>query len=421
MLRLLYSCLFYLAIPFVLIRLLKRSLKEPEYRSDLLQRFGFFKTSQSGDLIWVHAVSAGETIAAVPLVQRLRRAGFSCLLTNMTPTGRDRVRVLLGDDVENCYAPYDLPGAINRFLKRNQPCMLITIDTELWPNMLAACRHQNVKTAVVNGRMSDRSSAGYARIAGLSRPMLERLDLVLVQTEQHAQRFANLGADKNNIHVTGSIKFDGQYSANHSDRLLKAKRLVGSRPVLLGASTHEGEESALVSIMPALLNVLPEALLILAPRHTHRSDSVFSYCASAGCAALRLSEQGDAPVSDTSHVLLIDSMGELESYFPIARLAFVGGSLVPNGGHNLLEAIRAGTAVVMGPHLFNVEDITGQFVDANGMVVVSNQLELQDEVVGYMRDEGKLRHMVEAANLVLADNRGSLDRVEQHLLLHLKS
>ncbi|MBT7371183.1 MAG: 3-deoxy-D-manno-octulosonic acid transferase, partial [Gammaproteobacteria bacterium] len=194
MYRFLYSCAFYLAIPFVLLRLVKRSIKEPDYRRDLGQRFGFFRSRRPGEVIWIHAVSAGETVAAAPLIKRLLIAGYPCLVTNMTPTGRERARVLLGDAVENCYAPYDIPDAINRFLSRNRPRLFITIDTELWPNMLAACERDGIPAAVINGRMAARSAEGYSRISVLTVPMMRSLDLIAAQTEPHAKRFIELGA-----------------------------------------------------------------------------------------------------------------------------------------------------------------------------------------------------------------------------------
>jgi 3-deoxy-D-manno-octulosonic-acid transferase len=414
--RFFYSCIFYLAIPFALLRLLKRSLKEPGYRQAVSERFGYFQSASKGEIIWIHAVSAGETIAAVPLVERLVARGFPCLVTNMTPTGKDRVRALLGDTVENCYTPYDLPGAVNRFIGRNRPRMLIMIDTELWPNILDCCQRQDIKTAVVNGRMSERSANGYARISGLTKPMMTSLDLLSVQTKQHGARFESLGADPEKIAVSGSIKFDGQYSGDHEENLNVARRLVGDRPVLLGASTHEGEEEALVALLPVLQKVLSNVLLVLAPRHTHRCDAVEAMCRARGFQPARFSAM-DKPILDPGcAILMLDVMGQLESYFSVSRLAFIGGSLVPVGGHNLLEAVRSETAVMMGPHLDNIEDIAQQFIDAGAMSVVHSEADLKDEVVGFMRDEGRVARMVDKANGVLEANRGSLDRVESLLL-----
>lgn len=395
-------------MPFAVLRLFWRSIKEPGYRQDIVERFGAYRGSNPGRVIWIHAVSAGETVAAVPLIKRLIEAGYPCVVTNMTPTGRERVQVLLGDQVENCYAPYDLPGAVDRFLERNNPRLLLTIDTELWPNTLAACERRGIPAAIVNGRMSLRSAIGYERFSLLARPMIESLDLVAVQTQAHAERFVNLGARSGCVNVTGSIKFDGEYAGDHAARLEAARALSAGRPVLLAASTHEGEEEALLNLLDALKAVLPGVLLVLAPRHTHRADHVARLCEQQHFSVHGFSQGTVLPAG--IDVLLLDVMGELESWFPIARVAFIGGSLVPVGGHNLLEAVRAGTAVIMGPHLYNIDDIAQQFIDHDGMIVVHNDASLRDEVLGLMRDEGRVRRLVSAADAVLMQNRGALDR-----------
>ena len=414
--RFLYSCLFYLLIPLALARLLYRSLKEPDYRTDIFERFGFFKSAHAGEVIWVHAVSAGETIAAAPLINQLLAAGHACLVTNMTPTGRERVKTLLGGRVENCYAPYDLPGSLGRFLEANRPKLMVTIDTELWPNTIAACAQRGVPTAIVNGRMASRSAEGYRRFDALSRPMMASLDLVAVQTEAHAQRFADLGASPAAVNVTGSIKFDGEYSVDHEARLTSVRSMVADRPVLLAASTHEGEEAALLETLGSLKAVLADVLVVLAPRHTHRADHVDRLCRGAGCQVQRLSERD--PLAATTDILLIDLMGELESWFGVARVAFIGGSLVPVGGHNLLEAVRAEAAVIMGSHLDNIDDIAQQFIDRDAMVIVDNQQDLQARVVALMQNEAQRRALATAANEVLASNRGSVAR-SRDLLLEL--
>lgn len=407
MYRLLYNCLIYLAMPLVLLRLAKRSIREDGYRRFISERFGWFRSQQPGEIIWIHSVSAGETIAAAPFVEHLVEAGFPCLVTNMTPTGRERVSTLLGDGVENCYAPYDLPGAVRRFLDRNRPRLLVTIDTELWPNILAGCASRNIPTALINGRMAARSAEGYARFP-LTGPMLGSMSLIAVQTEAHARRFRELGADREKVQVTGSIKFDGDYAAGHDSRLAKARELLADRPVLLGASTHAGEETALLECLPQLEESIPDVLLVLAPRHTHRSGEVQRQCQSAGYQACCFSTGSRLEASD--RVLILDVMGELESYLSMARVAFVGGSLVPVGGHNLLEAVRAGTAVVMGPHLDNVEDITDQFIERAAMRRVADNEELSHAVDELMHDEKSRLAMVNAASLVLDDNRGSIQR-----------
>ena len=411
MARLFYSAIFYLLIPFVVLRLLKRSLKEPGYRMDIAERFGFFRSKHRGEVVWIHAVSAGETIAAVPLIRSLLGQGYCCLVTNMTPTGRDRVKTLLANDVENCFVPYDLPGAIDRFLRNNKPRLLITIDTELWPNMIDGCARRGIPTLLVNGRLSSRSAEGYRRIQPLILPMLKSLSLLAVQTAQHKARFVCLGADASKIHVTGSIKFDAVVAQGYVDRLTRSRRLVADRPVLLGASTHNGEESALMALLPALQKVMPDLLLVLAPRHTHRCDQIRRVLASSGQAVVSFSDGGALTLSD--QVLLVDVMGELDAFFELASVAFIGGSLVPVGGHNLLEAVRAGTPTVMGRHLDNIEDIAQQFIDSQAIMIVKDGHELQQVVINLMGNVEESNRLVAAANKVMASNQGALDRVEK--------
>ncbi|MGI9322814.1 MAG: 3-deoxy-D-manno-octulosonic acid transferase, partial [Pseudomonadales bacterium] len=248
-LRHLYSLLFYLLSPLVLLRLLYRSLREPDYRRAPLERLGFFQTKATGPVLWIHAVSAGEMNAAAPLVKRLLALGHNCLVTNTTPAGRERCQSLLGNvaegaaegSVENCYAPYDLPGSVKRFLRRNNPTALIIVDTELWPNMIHCCAERGIKTILVNGRLSAKSAAGYGRLRGLSARMMGSLDIVAVQTDAHAERFVALGAEASRVHVTGSIKFDG---AAAMDAAAKAEALQARLGcpccLLLAASTHPG-------------------------------------------------------------------------------------------------------------------------------------------------------------------------------------
>ncbi len=422
--RFIYTCLFYLLLPLLFVRLLWRGIKEPEYLSSPWERLGYYRSLYPGEVIWVHAVSAGETIAAVPLIQKLTATGKRCLLTNMTPTGRERARSLL-PKVENCYAPWDLPTAVARFIRRNRPRILVVVDTELWPNTIRQCQKNGVKVILVNGRMSASSARGYKRIAPLSRPMMATLSRVATQTQQHASRFIELGVPAERLVVTGSIKSDAVHPREHQARLESARRLTASRPLVTAASTHEGEEASLLRILPVLQSAVPDALLVLAPRHPRRSDSVAQLIGSLGYEVIRFSDLGSGSSNDfisdkrvidqSRQVLLLDLMGELETFLGITRVAFIGGSLVPVGGHNLLEAVRAGAAVIMGPHLENIEDIAQQFLDNKAMLVVTNELELKDQILDLMQHEDKAHRMAQAAKAVLASSSGALQKV--HALL----
>ncbi len=407
----LYSTLFYLLIPAVLLRLMWRSLREPEYRADLLQRFGFFRSAYPGEVVWIHAVSAGETIAAVPLIEKLVAGGRRCLVTNMTPTGRDRCRQLLGhlgDKVENAYAPYDLPGSVGRFLAANRPSMLLVIDTELWPNMLQMSHAAGLKTALVNGRLSAKSADGYRRIFPLIKPMLQALDVLAVQTQSHCDRFVAIGAPEGAVSVTGSIKFDAS-DIDVSEKLLAAQERLNGRPAVIGASTHPGEEEALLDALPDMQKLVPELVLVLAPRHTQRAEDVVKLIRSRDVAACSFTEARQIDAAES--VFLLDVMGEMQGYLAAADIAFVGGSLAPVGGHNLLEAVRGHAAVVMGPHLRNIDDIAGQFREANAMLVAEDAGELKNMLTDLLSDTASRRAMTERAFAVLDHNRGALDRV----------
>ena len=412
LLRILYSFLFYLAVPAVLVRLFWRSIKEPLYRQSLRQRFGFvdFEREIESRLIWVHSVSAGETIAAIPLVRRLIARGFTVLVTTMTPTGRERVLTLLGDSVLHSYAPYDLPDVVDRFLKRTRPKCLVIIDTELWPNIIHQCSMQNVKTILVNGRLSARSAAGYKKISSLTKSMLLEIDCLAVQTPSHGERFIDLGLAEEKLVVAGSIKFDQELPADFSEKVSRLKEKVGDRLVLIGASTHPGEEEMILKACRSLRSSHEELLLILAPRHPHRSDEVAALAEKVGETLLRHSD--DKKCSERTTVLLLDKMGELIYFYGISDIAIVGGSFVPVGGHNLMEAANAQVPIIMGPYLENIEDIASMFKENGGMRIVRDAAELSAELDSLASSVDERQLLVARANDVLEMNQGALERVE---------
>jgi len=414
LIRHLYSLFFYLALPFIFLRLFWRSLKEASYRENLLQRLGFGAPIDSDKLIWIHAVSAGETIAAVPVARRLLAKGYDLLLTNMTPTGRERVSALLGSDVENRYAPYDTPGALARFLRRTKPVALIIIDTELWPNMLHYASARGVKTILVNGRLSEKSARGYGKISSLSRPMMEALFRVAAQSETQGTRFVALGLDPQRLLITGSTKFDVEhegYPNAVSDFLSPGLR---NRFVLVAASTHPGEESLVLSVLDQLKIHIPEILLVLAPRHPHRADAIFKECVQQNFTTQKHSD-GNVCAESTS-IYLLDTMGELMAFYGMANVAFVGGSLVPVGGHNPMEPASFGVPVLMGPYLRNVQDIAQQFIDEGAMKLVSSGDEFGNEIRLIYESKSEMAIRTEATKRVMERNKGALDRVEQMIV-----
>lgn len=410
--RAIYSFFFYLLMPAVLLRLFWRSIREPLYRQNLLQRFGFveFNLQDKRPLIWVHAVSAGETIAAVPLVRKLLARDFGVLVTTMTPTGHERVQTLLGKSVLHCYAPYDLPGSVARFLRRTRPKCLVIIDTELWPNIIHQCSTHQVKTILVNGRLSARSAKGYKKISWLTESMLCELDDVAVQTASHGRRFIDLGLSSEKLLVAGSIKFDIRLPVDFEEKVERLKVKIGKRLVIIGASTHPGEEEMILRVCKTLRESYGELLLVLAPRHPHRSDEVAVLAEKNGDQLVRHSNQQACEQSTT--VLLVDTMGELTYFYGISDVAIVGGSLVPVGGHNLMEAVVAGVPVVMGGHLDNIDDIASMFEAEGGMCIVHDEKQLLQELDFLMSSPAHRRQLSANANKVLENNRGALDKVE---------
>lgn len=416
--RFLYSILFYCLTPIVLLRVYWRSRREPRYADDLSQRFGFLPARHDNP-IWVHAVSAGETIAITPLVKRLVVLGHRVIVTNMTPTGRERVESLLlpdcGESVTHAYVPYDLPNAVSRFLARTKPKALIIVDTELWPNMLHQVSRQKIPSILVNGRLSEKSAAGYARISLLSRPMFNQLTCVCAQSALQGERFKRLGVSTEGLHVTGSVKFDLQLPDDLLTRKTALQQKFTGRPVLLAASTHNGEEDVVLRAFKQM-GLSEDAILVLAPRHPARADAVFKLCEQAGLPVQRHSSSQD--IMPKTKVYLIDTLGELLYFYSIANSAFVGGSLVDVGGHNPMEPAHFGMPILMGGYLRNIKDIAEQFVEG-GAMKITQPSELAADWREIELNTRLHKQMSEAALRVMQTNRGALDRVEQVLLPHL--
>lgn len=409
--RFLYSTLFYLAVPLVLLRVYWRAIKEPRYRADLAQRFGFCPPLSGTDLVWVHAVSAGETIAAVPLIKAIVATGRQVLVTNMTPTGRAQAERLLAEQlashaVVNCYVPYDLPGAVARFLRRSRPKALVIIDTELWPNLIHGAHQAGVRVLLLNARLSARSAAGYGRIANLTQGMLQDLDVVGVQSAAQGQRFIELGLPPTRLHLTGSIKFDASQPQDMAQRLAEFRQLLGQRLVVVAGSTHPGEEQQLLDALQPLQQRHPEILLVLAPRHHYRAPQVLQLCQEQGLQTQLRSL--NSPCTANHQVYVVDTMGELFYLYACADITFVGGSLVPVGGHNPMEPASLGKPVIMGQYLRNIEDVADLFIEQGGLLRVDSAAGL-GEALALLCGSAEQRSKAGAAALqTVAANRGAL-------------
>lgn len=407
-----YSLLFYLVLPAAIVRLLIRSRREPMYRFRLRERFGFCEPVTGPQPVWVHAVSAGETNAVAPLVERLLARGLPVMVTNMTPTGRARVQSLFGDRVSNAYAPYDVPGAVAQFLARVRPHTLVIVDTELWPNMIHAAGNRGIRILLVNGRLSERSARRYGRIPSLVGPMLAQIDVVACQTTAQGKRYVALGVPENHLQVTGSIKFDISLPGDLDDRVAAIGNKTGGRTLILAASTHQGEEQLVVEAF--LARGRGDELLVLAPRHPHRADEVARLCERAGLSLVR--HAAGVPVRADTQVLLLDTMGELIHFLAASKVAFIGGSLVPVGGHNPVEPAAVGVPFIMGPHLFNIDDIADAFVQSGAMLVVRSADELGLSIRRILDEDGLRESLVDNAARLLDANRGVLDRIEKLVL-----
>ncbi|GGK21780.1 3-deoxy-D-manno-octulosonic-acid transferase [Pseudomonas koreensis] len=413
--RTLYTALFYLGLPLVAIRLWLRSRKAPAYAKRIGERFSYGMPSLQPGGIWVHAVSVGESIAAAPMIRALlqRYPQLPITVTCMTPTGSERIQALFAGEprIQHCYLPYDLPCAAARFLDRAQPKLAVIMETELWPNHIHQCAKRGIPVALANGRLSERSARGYGRLRKLTAPMLAEMSLFAVQTEAEARRFRDLGARAETVEVTGSIKFDLTIDPQLLQRAneLRGQWQALERPVWIAASTHEGEDEVVLDAHRRLLANYPNALLILVPRHPERFNAVFELCQREGFATVRRST--GANVEANTSVLLGDTMGELLFLYALADSAFVGGSLVPNGGHNLLEPAALAKPVLSGPHLFNFLDIAAQLREAGALAEVDDAEGLAVEVQRLFELPRDAQRMAEAGLAVMRRNQGALQRL----------
>ncbi len=406
MLRALYTLVLHLAAPFLPLRLWWRGRKEPGYRHDVGQRFGRYGPAPARPLIWIHAVSLGETRAAQPLVAALRERypEHAFLVTHMTATGRAAAADLYGGFATLAFLPYDFPWAVRRFVAHFRPVLGILMETELWPNLVRECRARGVPLLLANARLSARSARGYARIGALARDTLGGLAAAGAQTEADAARLAALGASA--VTVTGNLKFDIAPSAAMIERGRELRALCGDRPVLLAASTREGEEALLVDALERA--ALAGVLVVIVPRHPQRFDAVAELLRSRGRAFVRRSEAG--PVAAACDFLLGDSMGELAAYYAAADVAFVGGSLVPFGAQNLIEACAVGVPVLIGPSTFNFAQAAEEAVAAGAAIQVPDADALVRAAAELLTDAAARRRMGEAGKRFCAAHRGATER-----------
>ena len=414
MFRFIYSVVFYLITPVIILRLFIRGLAAPNYRKRWGQRFGFFTPPESSkEIIWLHAVSVGETLAAVPLVKALQEKypERRLLITCMTPTGSERITAAFGDSVDHSYAPYDTPDAVARFLQRVQPKMLIIMETELWPNTVAACYKCQIPVILANGRLSEKSARGYARVSKLSGPMVAQLTAVAAQHGDDGGRFTALGLPAEKLHITGNIKFDLELNAQIRQSAEALRQQWGGahqRPILLAASTHRGEDEIILQAFNLIKQSVNNALLVLVPRHPERFNQVGDLCLDAGYSLARRSNNDS---TDNADILLGDTMGELMTFFGACDIAFIGGSLVANGGHNMIEPAAWGKPTLSGLSVFNFAEVSRLLAEAGGLSLVEDAAVLAETVIELIQNPQQARQMGQSAQQVAEANRGALERL----------
>ena len=406
MFQFIYSQLIRLALPFILLRLWWHGRTAPALRQDWQHRLGLVP-SMSGPVIWVHAVSVGETIAAGPLVRRLlaRNLGARILMTAMTDTGLAQARKMFGDRVAYAYAPYDTPGSIRRFLHRVNPGILVILETEIWPNMIRQCHRRQVPVFLINARLSERSARGYERVRGLAAPIMKSISWVAAQAERDAERFRRIGVAADRVEVTGSVKFDVDIPADVREASSAVRETLKGRNVWIAGSTHGGEDEQLLVAHKNILQQHSGALLIIVPRHPERFDSVAAMAEEHGLSVARRSKS-ESPQS--AEVYLGDTMGELMMLYGASDIAFVGGSLIERGGHNPLEPAAWGVPVFSGPYVFNFETIYERLLADRGVQMVEGSVDLANAISALMADSEECNAFGVRALTVVNKNRGAL-------------
>ena len=429
----LYSLALWLLFPYIFFRLVLRSRRQPEYLQHIGERFGFYSLRSSKPVIWLHAVSVGETRATQSLVNRLNTSfpDFQILLTHTTPTGRSTSEQLYGNAVLRVYLPYDYSFAVKRFLRHFKPRLGILMETEIWFNLIHACHQAGTPLLLLNARMSEKSSRGYSRFSRLTLNAFYELDAVAAQTNEDAARLIKLGAK--NVSVTGNLKFDIEPPLHMIELGAHLRHLFGGkRKILLAASTRVGEEELLLD---ALQNIhIPELLLVIVPRHPQRFSVVeelvklraipyvlrsrFGHAESADSKSISRSNQ---PIGSDIRVVVGDSMGEMFAYYAAADLAFIGGSLLPFGGQNLIESCAVGTPVLLGPHMYNFEEATRLAVSAGAAIQVSDLAGFVSQVQRFFDSPETQNKMRKQCVDFVSANRGATEKSLQLAMQYLKT
>ena len=409
--RSLYTLLIYLAMPLVLIYLLARGLRSSDYLKRWQERFGRFEAPTDQDGIIVHAVSMGEVNAASMMVRELARRlpDYPLCLTTLTPTGSARVRELFGESVFHVYIPFDVPGAVRRFLDRVRPRLLVIMETEIWPNLYREADARGIPILIVNARISEHSFGSYRRLRGLTGSALRRASAIGAQSTLDRERLLEIGARAEQLTVTGNMKFDVRVPPSLAEQGEAIRVAWGAqRPILVAGSTHEGDERALLTAFGRLLTVVPDALLVLVPRHPERFGRAAQLARQAGL-SVALRSTGLSCPPDVQ-CFIVDAMGELLLFYAACDVAFVGGSLEPIGGHNVLEPAALSKPVVFGPHTGNFAEITEQMLGCGAALRVTDAAELEVALLRLFADPDQRDRMGQSGARLVRSGQGAVDR-----------
>ncbi len=407
--RFVYNLFLHVFIPFILLRLYWKGRSLPAYRHRIAERFSLGKAASSPVDVWVHANSLGEVVAATPLIDALLAKQWRVLVTTMTPTGSQQVKTRFGNQVEHQYVPYDLSWAVRRFYKRINPRIGIIMETELWPNLIDQAKVATIPLVLANARLSDKSFKSYQKIRFFFKPVISQLTIILAQSELDAQRFIELGASDSRVHMLGNMKFDLQTRVPNSQMYDTLKMAWGgSRPVVIAASTHDDEENQLLTRLSQLKAAIPDVILLIAPRHPERFKTVYELSKRLGFnTGLRSLPE---TIGVNTDVIVLDSMGELLGFYQASDYAFVGGSLIPIGGHNVLEPIAVHVPVFCGPYMQNSKSICADLCAANAMVLAPNADGLIQMIIEMHHHPTQRALQIKNATAVLEANRGTVAR-----------
>lgn len=413
--RRLYSILLYLFAPLLIFRLFIRSIKNISYRRRIAERFSLGKNLPRDVDIWIHAVSLGEVVAATPLIEEFLKAQKIVLVTTMTPSGSQQVLNKFADRVKHQYIPYDLPCCLKKFFKRINACVGIILETEIWPNTIYFADKYGVKLCLVNARISDKAFKQYVKTGNFFKSTLNKFTFIGAQSEVDASRFKKLGAADAKVEVFGNIKFDINYPESNFKHLAILQDAWGKeRPVLIAASTHDNEETQLLANLAKLKSALPELVLLIAPRHIERAAYIYDLATNCGFNTGIRSQA--STISSASEVIIIDSIGELLDFYQLSDYAFVGGSLVPIGGHNVLEPIFMEVPVFCGPFMQNSQAICKQLQAAEAIVIAQNVEDVFTKILQMAKSPASRQKQIDNAKTVLANNRGCTQKYYEKIL-----